>query len=192
MGSLLAVLLLWFPVPVLAQINVWCAGLPGCGDGPSNVIATNTLPGIILILATLSAGATVVFVVYAGIQLVMMYGDEGKASTAKNTVLYALGGLALSIMASSIVSFVATENYIAGSGNIIIAFMQSVVRIMLTVFNTLFLAAIVLAGLRFVLAGGKTDEFNKAVGIIKWAIFGAIIVNVGRALVEALMRTFLL
>jgi hypothetical protein len=190
--SLLAIVLLWIPFPALAQINVWCTGLPGCGAGPSNVIATNTLPGIILILATLSAGATMVFVVYAGIELVMMYGDEAKASKAKNTVIYALAGLALSVTASSIISFVVTENYVGTGSNVIVGFMQSLVRIMLTIFNTLFLMAVVLSGLRLVMAGGKGDEFSKAVSIIKWAVFGAIIVNVGRALVEALMRTFLL
>ena len=49
----------------------------------------------------------VVIIVIAGIRLVISQGDEGAVDTAKKTILYALIGLIIILLAGAIVDFVA-------------------------------------------------------------------------------------
>jgi hypothetical protein len=61
---------------------------------------------------------------------------------------------------------------------------------MVTLFNSLFFVAITVAGIRMLLSHGKPDEFGKARTMVAWAIGGAIIVNLGKALVQAAIGFF--
>ena len=49
---------------------------------------------------------SVVVIIYGGIQYTISTGDQSKVTAAKNTIIYGLVGLAISIMAYAIVSFV--------------------------------------------------------------------------------------
>lgn len=57
--------------------------------------------GVIGLLATVA----VVFVVVGGVQYMTSGGDSGKVKTAKNTILYALIGLVICVLAFAIVNW---------------------------------------------------------------------------------------
>ncbi|MBI3332068.1 hypothetical protein HYZ99_03880 [Candidatus Peregrinibacteria bacterium] len=185
-----AALILSVPGAVIAQAPpvVNCTGLIGCGSGPSNVLLTSTLPTVIRLLGTFAGGAAVIFISVAGVQMVLSAGDESKVSSARWSVIYALGGLALAIMSQTIVAAVATETYGSAGGDFMVSLMRDVIRIILIGFNVTFGLAIMIAGIRMALGGGKADEFQKALFTIKWAIAGAVVTNSAGALVNALFN----
>jgi hypothetical protein len=186
LAPLAALVLLLVPNPTYA-IWVWCTGLAGCGQPPGDVLYI-TIINLVGLLVTVAAGTAVIFIVWSGLQMVMMLGDEGKVGKAKQTFYYALIGLGLALTSASIVTFVTTEEYYGGGGDLIVSLMQTVVRLIVIIFNTAFLIAIILAGFRMAMASGKQDEFHKATAMIKWAIVGAAIVNLGRAAVTAFVN----
>lgn len=75
--------------------------VPNPIGGPTGIIAK------ILKIVVFAAGtATVVMVVVGGLEYVMSTGDSNKVNTAKNTILYALVGLVITIFAEAILKFV--------------------------------------------------------------------------------------
>jgi hypothetical protein len=165
-----------------------CNGLPGCGAPPSDVLFQNALTTAVIVLVNASAGAAVLFVVISGLQMLLAFGDSGKISKARKGILYALGGLGLSLVAASLVQVVSSEVLVQAGGDVLTDFMASVVRIILTLFNVIFIIVAIGAGIRMVIAQGKSDEFQAGISMIKWAIIGAIIVNVSRAIVLAFLN----
>ncbi len=177
-------------LPAFAQIPVICTGLAGCGAGAENVLLTSTLPTAGALMIRLVAGGAVIFIVVAGTKM-LIGGNDEKAGAAKKSIMLALGGLGLALAAGTIVSFVTTENYgqanpgdfLFGAGGL----MESAIRIIMTLFNVAFIIVILYAGIQMVLSSGKADEFKKGGTMIKWAIVGAVLVNLSRAIVQAFL-----
>ena len=192
LASLSAVALALVPVPAFAQaMEVICNGLPGCGAGPENTLITRVLPAATFLMIQLVAGASVVFVMIGGVRMLLSAGDDGKAQAGRKQVISAVAGLGLAIVSATAVSFVTTENYgqanpqnfLFGAGGLL----DSVVRLILTLFNVGFVIMVLYAGLKMALASGASDEFKKGGQIIRWAIVGAVVVNLARAIVQAFL-----
>jgi len=76
--------------------------LPGDTDLKQTIIdVLGTILDFVLLLA-------VVFVVVAGIRLIVSGGDEGQKDTAKKTIIYVIVGIVVILLARVIVSFVST------------------------------------------------------------------------------------
>jgi hypothetical protein len=167
------------------------AGLPGC-DGPENVITEAIVPNLALLLLRISGGLALVFIVIAGIQLMLSYGDESKIGTQKKAVGFAMGGLILAIMSQALVSTVVTYDYgIGNAGDAVVGgLLVYAVDIALTFMNVIFVIMVTLLGIRMVASQGKTDEFNSARKGILWVIAGAVLVNVSHMLVRIVLTVF--
>ncbi|MSR87296.1 hypothetical protein EXS70_03965 [Candidatus Peribacteria bacterium] len=189
----LTAILLAVPASVLAvdmYPPILCTGLFGCGRPPEDVLMQSTLPTAAWVMVQLAAAGAVIAIVIGGVQMTLSYGDEAKVGNARKAILFALGGLGLVLAAAPIVSFVISENYGMGGGDFLFGpggVMASVIRIILTLFNVAFVIVIILAGLRMIMAMGASDEFKKGGDMIKWAIVGAVVVNLARALVQAFL-----
>lgn len=185
-------------VPASAQ-DLWslwqpaCSSLqPGCGSGPANIFET-TFPNLAIIMLQVATALAVLFIVWAGFQLVLNLGDEGKIGNQKTGIFYALAGLFLAIASQLVVSFVVTQDWGANSsGNLPVNVIASGVGSMLTIFNGVFILAIIYYGIRMLLAAGDTGAFGSARTGITWAIIGAIIVNLANALVQGVTSFFAL
>jgi hypothetical protein len=72
--------------------------------GPSDLPAfiTNLVRVMLFIVGTIS----VVMIIYGGIKYSISAGDSSKITTAKNTIMYSVIGLVVSILAYAIISFV--------------------------------------------------------------------------------------
>lgn len=76
----------------------------GC-DGGSTDELPSTITGIINGVIGLLASIAVIFVVVGGVQYMTSGGDSGKVKTAKNTILYALIGLVICVLAFAITNW---------------------------------------------------------------------------------------
>ncbi len=187
-------LLLALPAAVAAADPppVLCNGLPGCSNENFPALLANGIPVIGSVFVGLAAGLSVVAILYGAFLMLLAMGDEGKATKGKNSIMYGLGGLALALSATSLVSFLVSEPALqirAGGGTLgpIQGLLAVAVSLGLAVFNILLIIVILLAGYRLVYARGKQDEMQKAVHMLKYAFIGAVAANLGRALVEALI-----
>jgi lysylphosphatidylglycerol synthetase-like protein (DUF2156 family) len=64
------------------------------------------LKNVINILLTVVGIVAVIMVVVGGIKYAASQGDQGAVSSAKNTIIYAIVGLVIAVMAFAIVNFV--------------------------------------------------------------------------------------
>ena len=171
------------------------AGQFGCGAGPTNLVQQlltgGGSGGLALLALQIAAGLAVVFIVWAGVQMVISGGDEGKITQYKWAVAYSLIGLCVAILGQYIVSAVSSQSYASPSGqDLPLSLLATAVYILRTVLNAALVIMIVVAGLRMLYAQGKTDEYEKGKTMMKWGIGGAILVNLAAALVYAVTSFF--
>lgn len=106
-GGLLSVVLLVLAIPVHAApiIQAPCganAGALGCNGEDPFAVLRNAINIIIFAIGAIS----VLMVVIGGLRYVLSGGDPSGVKTAKDTILYALIGVAVAILSYSIVKFV--------------------------------------------------------------------------------------
>ncbi len=163
---------------------------PGCGEGPANIVVA-TLPNLAVFMLQLATGLAVFFIVWAGFQMVLNLGDEGKIGKQKTGIFYALAGLFTAIASQLLVSFLVTQNWGQGTtGNLPITVLAAAVSSMLIVFNGVFVLAIVYYCIRMLTAAGESGAFGSARTGLTWSIVGAIIVNLANALVQGITSFF--
>lgn len=80
----------------------------GCGDAGGEKI-NSTLTTVVDIMSSIVAIISVIMIIIAGFKYVTSNGDSGSVSGAKNTIIYALVGLAVVALAQFIVKFVLSE-----------------------------------------------------------------------------------
>lgn len=81
--------------------------IQGYNDGLPHVQANGSVLNFILqMVIGITAALSVLFVVIGGMRYVFSDGDPESVGKAKSTIIYAVVGLALSVVAEAIVSFV--------------------------------------------------------------------------------------
>lgn len=88
----------------------WYKYLPCNGDVPGITNINDVwliVAAIVEILLRVAGLAAIILVIYGGFQYMTSQGEPAETTKAKNTILNAIVGLAISILAASIISFVA-------------------------------------------------------------------------------------
>jgi len=81
-------------------------GTSSCNRGTTvNSLFANIANAMIFIIGALS----VIMIIFGGIRYVISRGDSAQITAAKNTLIYAVGGLVVAIAAFAIVKFVITN-----------------------------------------------------------------------------------
>lgn len=83
------------------------AGDPATAATPGSLI--DTFGVIANILIFLTGAISVIVIIYSGIRYVTSTGDAARVKAAKDTLVYAIVGLIVAIMAYAIVHFVTTQ-----------------------------------------------------------------------------------
>lgn len=110
-GLIAVPVLVTSPVAAQPQAEI-CRGSGGDWDGKTcnNANSTNDVAGfmkqIINILLYVLGSIAVLMIVIGGIRYVVSGGDQKAVTDAKNTILYAVIGLVVALMAYAIVNFV--------------------------------------------------------------------------------------
>lgn len=87
-----------------------------CGDGADSELTA--IIGVVIRLMIFVAGIiAVIMIIIGGIKYATSNGDSSSISSAKNTILYAVIGLAVAIMSFAIVNFVLDQFQAAGNGS---------------------------------------------------------------------------
>jgi len=87
-----------------------------CGGGANSELTA--IIGVVIRLMIFAAGIiAVIMIIIGGIKYATSDGDSSSISSAKNTILYAVIGLAVAIMSFAIVNFVLEQFQAAGSGS---------------------------------------------------------------------------
>ncbi len=82
-----------------------CSALGGsCGSGQATI--NGVIGSIISILSFVVGVASVIMVIIGGFRYITSNGDSSQISSAKNTIIYALIGLVVAVLARAIVAFV--------------------------------------------------------------------------------------
>lgn len=168
-----------------------CGAIGGCTLN-GELIMSVTAQNIAALFISVAAGASVLFVIFGGFQMLTSFGNETNSTKGRNAVLFALGGFALTLASQAIVSFTINSalsaNLQNASNNPALSLMATAVRQMMNVFNIIFVIVAIGAGFRMVLGHGKSDEFTKARTTLIYAIAGAVIINVARALIYVVLN----
>lgn len=105
---------------LISSTQVMAAGAPGyCGDackldqanslGIPTVTVGNAATEIIGTLSFISAVLSAIFIIVAGIRYITSSGNSQRTESAKQTLTYAVIGLIISVLAFSIVNFIAAK-----------------------------------------------------------------------------------
>jgi hypothetical protein len=92
-----------------------CEGTGGNWNGSScvsptnNATVTGTFNKVANVLIFIVGAVSVIMVILGGLRYVMSNGEQAGISSAKNTILYALIGLAVAFMAYAVINFVLTS-----------------------------------------------------------------------------------
>ena len=84
------------------------SGVSSVNDGNSTDLPS-FITNIVNILLFLAGAIAVIVIIIGGIRYVLSSGDSGQVQAAKNTILYAVIGLIVVIMAYAIVNFVINQ-----------------------------------------------------------------------------------
>lgn len=81
-------------------------GVNAAGGSNNNKSLTGSLSTIVNVLLFILGAIAVIMVVVGGIRYVTSDGDPGKAKSARDTILYAIVGIVVALLAYAIVNFV--------------------------------------------------------------------------------------
>lgn len=79
---------------------------PSSGDNPIAGSKDSILAKAIRLVLIVAGVAAVIMIIVGGFQYVLSSGDSNRVNTAKNTIIYALVGLVVAVLAQVILSFV--------------------------------------------------------------------------------------
>lgn len=88
-----------------AQLDV--PSIPGLPNATGTEGIKQTIIDLVVVVLDFVLLLAVVFVIVAGIRLIVSGGDDGQKDTAKKTIIYVIVGIIVILLARVIVSFVA-------------------------------------------------------------------------------------
>jgi beta-lactamase regulating signal transducer with metallopeptidase domain len=74
-----------------------------CGKGQTDI--TKLIKSVVTLLSTLIGVAAVIMIIFAGFRYITSGGDSNRVSSAKSTIIYAVIGLVIAVLAQVIVNF---------------------------------------------------------------------------------------
>ena len=128
------------------------------------------------------------FVMIGGGMMVMSGFNEEWVNKGKTTITWALVGAFLGKCAALIVDFVTLETAsVPAGGDLAVSVIATLITSVLDLFQVALLGVIIYSGMRMVAARGKSEELEKARTAIIWAVFGSIVINLAKPIVDGVL-----
>lgn len=145
---------------------------------------------IIEILSVLAGIAAVVFVIIGGFKFITAQGAPDKTAEARNTILNALVGVLIAIVASRVVAYVAGKlatgeaPYGLISTNADSGALVGIFNIVFTIIGAISVLMITIAGFQFITSSGNPEKVTKARNAIYYSLIGILVTIFATALVN--------
>lgn len=91
-----------------AQIDQVRGGIDATGAGPAGVTVDSAIASAINIISFIIGVIAVIMIIIGGLKYITSAGDSQKVESAKNTIIYAVIGLVIVVLAQVIVRYVLT------------------------------------------------------------------------------------
>jgi hypothetical protein len=138
---------------------------------------------VIEILLSVAGIIAVVYVIAGGFKYVVARGTPEKIVEARKTILNALVGAVIAVLASQVVSFIATKFATGATSpgglpdvSATPETMVSIFNVVLTLIGGIVVLVIVIAGLDFMFSQGEPDKISRARNTIIYALIGMVII----------------
>jgi hypothetical protein len=95
-----------------------------CTDSSSSI--TTLIKAVILVISWIVGIVSIIMVIFGGFRYVTSGGDSAATASARNTIIYALVGLVIAVLAQTLVYFVFTRAYHATSSTGTVLYSQFV------------------------------------------------------------------
>lgn len=151
----------------------------------------SSLQGLLITLA-------LIMIVIGGIIYITSAGDEGRMTTAKNTVFAALIGLALGVAAPMFFREIGTlldwrqANIPTGFGTTktLIQVLSGVLNFLLSIVGVAALIVLVIGGFMYLTAAGDESRIDTGKGMVKYALIGITVALAALVLVRQVANFF--
>lgn len=164
------------------------------GHSPFLLIALAVLDDLIRVAGLVAVG----YVIWGGIQYVTSQGSPDGTKKAQQTVLNALIGVAISIMAASLVAFVGNKLAAAGSASISPSglptaqanpkTLSSILDLVFAIVASISVLIIVIGGFRYIVAHGDPNGTVQARNTVLYAVVGLLITMAAFAIVTFVVK----
>lgn len=124
------------------------------------------------------------FVVIGGIKYITSSGDSSKLQQAKNTIFYALIGLAIVGLAEVIVAFVTNIINKADGGGDIEASLIVILNNIIAIAGVIAVIFIIVSGVTYMTSAGDPGKIQKAKSTLLYSVIGLIVVALAYAIVN--------
>lgn len=161
-----------------------------CSTSTAGVLTmANTFGGAVATFLAIGGGAlAVIYVVVGGFQMLLSYGDDSKLTRGKTSVQWALVGFGLVLGSQMVVNFVAMRAGGALTATPLLSLMTTIVDSLLLLMNVFFVIIVCAAGLKAILSRGKQEDYTQAKHAVGYALAGALVMNLARALAGAVFN----
>lgn len=176
----------------LAQAQLKVGGDPidnlNSATGSSDFITGKLLPFIFGLLGALS----VLYIIIGGMRFVLSGGSPDAVNRARNTILYALIGLVVSLLSFTIVNFVLSAvnppetgtNPLFGPSGLLTQLAQWMVYAI----SIISVVMIIYGAFRYVISGGDSSATKSARDTILYAVVGLIVAISSQAIVTFVLK----
>lgn len=144
---------------------------------------------------------SVIYVVFAGLKFILSQGDPGETAKARGTIINALAGMGISVIAIAFVSFIGNQVGAGGSGspgtghlNLSAlpnptgtdtgATVTTILSIVFGIIGAIAFLMIVIGGFQYVMSQGDPQAATKAKNTILYALIGLTIAIVAQSIVS--------
>jgi hypothetical protein len=186
-SALLALLLLPEATFAQAPAEIWvhCGNLPGCGPG-FREYASSVLQLLGTNLPAYAYAIGVLFIMIGGAYMVLSAGREDWVTKGKNTIMWAVIGIAATSFSESAVTFLRLEvSSRVPDADFVLSVNSTLISTIFDLLSVSIFGVAVYCGMLMVLAGGKEDQFSKGRQGLFWCAVGAIAINLARAIATA-------
>jgi hypothetical protein len=80
-----------------------------CAEDPTGVTVTKLVRTIVRILSYVVGAVSIIMIIIGSLKYITSTGDSAKVTSAKNTIIYAVIGIIIAVLAQLIIRFVITE-----------------------------------------------------------------------------------
>lgn len=155
-------------------------------DIPHVAATTATLNSILGILYVLAGALAVVFIIVGGIRYTLSGGESAKITQAKNTILYAIVGLVIVLLAFTITNFVLGSVDLSSWPNL----RDKVINTLIYVAGALAVIMLIFGGFRYASSGGNSSSVTQGKNTILYAVVGLVIAVLAYAIVNYVIGKF--